>query len=226
MNKILPIAAVAVAVVGAGAYLMTPSDDVTETAFATADAQTASTDAAEIDVSSIQEMSIGSEDAPITIVEYASYTCPHCASFHAGAFKQIKENYIDTGKVKFDYREVYFDRYGLWASMVARCGNDTNRFFGISDILYTKQREWSAGGDPATIAQELRTIGLSAGLTPDEVDACMQDADNAQTLVGWFQQNADADDISSTPSFIINGEKYGNMNYADFSKTLDDLIAE
>ena len=63
----------------------------------------------------------GSADAKVEIIEYASYTCPHCASFHAGPYKDLKKDYVDTGKVKFVYREVYFDRFGLWASMIARC---------------------------------------------------------------------------------------------------------
>lgn len=217
MNKLV-IAAAAVAVIGAGAYFFTAPAGSNQTAFAAAEAQTT---AADVDVSSIQEMIMGSEDAPITVVEYASYTCPHCASFHANAFKELKANYIDTGKVKFVYREVYFDRPGLWASMIARCGANTQRFFGVSDILYTSQREWTGSGDAAAIAGSLRTIGLSAGLTADDVDACMQDAEKAQNLVGWFQKNADADDISSTPSFVIDGEKFSNMSYADFAATLD-----
>ena len=86
----------------------------------TAQAQTAT----EIDTSSVIEMTIGAEDAPIEMIEYASYTCPHCGKFHTDVFKKLKQNYIDTGKVRFTYREVYFDRYGLWASMVARCGGE------------------------------------------------------------------------------------------------------
>jgi len=89
---------------------------------------------AEVDTSTIVEMVQGAEDAPVTIVEYASYTCPHCANFHAGPYKQLKKDYIDTGKVKFIYREVYFDRYGLWASMVARCSGP-EKFFGITDLI-------------------------------------------------------------------------------------------
>ena len=78
-------------------------------------------DAGTFDTSSIVEMQIGNPDAPVTIIEYASYTCPHCKRFHEGPFKQLKAEYIDTGKINFIYREVYFDRYGLWASAIARC---------------------------------------------------------------------------------------------------------
>lgn len=172
----------------------------------------------------IPDMVMGADDAPIEIVEYASYTCPHCASFHAGPFKQLKENYIDTGKVRFVYREVYFDRFGLWASMVARCGEGA-RFFEISDMIYEKQREWTASGDPATISAELQKLGKIAGLDQATLDACMSDGGFAQSLVNWFQANAERDGINSTPSFLIDGEKYANMSYAQFASVLDEKLS-
>lgn len=180
---------------------------------------------ADIDTSSIVEMTLGSEDAPVEVIEYASYTCPHCASFHNNVFKSLRSDYIDTGKVHFVYREVYFDRYGLWASMVARCGGEM-RFFGISEILYAEQSDWLASRDPATIADELRKIGRKAGLEQETLDACLSDAAKAETLVAWYQENAQADDIDSTPSFIIDGTKYTNMGYEEFSRILNEKLAE
>ena len=180
--------------------------------------------AQEATMTEIQDMVLGAEDAPIEIIEYASYTCPHCKTFHDRAFKELKENYIDTGKVRFVYREVYFDRFGLWASMVARCG-DAARFFEITDMIYEKQREWTASGDPATISQELQKIGKIAGLDQASLDACLTDGAFAQSLVGWFQANAERDGINSTPSFMIDGEKYANMPYTDFARILDEKLA-
>ncbi|MEP3300149.1 MAG: DsbA family protein [Pseudoruegeria sp.] len=219
MQSKFTLAALAAVAVAGGAYLFTTSAPTT-TGFAMAEAQTA-----DIDTSSITDMFIGVEDAPVEIIEYASYTCPHCANFHSAVFKQLKENYIDTGKVKFTYREVYFDRFGLWASMVARCGGDM-RFFGISDLLYSEQKEWTGSGDPAEIAENLKKIGLKAGLSSDELDVCMQDGAKAQTLVAWFEENAKADDVNSTPTFIVDGKKESNMNYADFSALLDEKLGE
>ena len=86
----------------------------------------------------IADMMQGSSDAKVEIIEYASYTCPHCASFHAGPYKDLKKDYVDTGKVKFVFREVYFDRFGLWASMIARCAGP-DRFFGMTDLLFKEQ---------------------------------------------------------------------------------------
>ncbi|WP_439141489.1 DsbA family protein [Planktotalea sp.] len=175
--------------------------------------------------SEIPDMVQGSADAKVEIIEYASFTCPHCASFHAGPYKDLKKDYIDTGKVKFVYREVYFDRFGLWASMIARCAGP-DRFFGMTDLIYKEQSLWSRAGDPAAIVAELRKIGLKGGLDNDTLDACLEDADNAQALVAWYQENAERDNIRSTPSFLINGEPYSNMNYADFSAIIDEKLAE
>lgn len=173
----------------------------------------------------IPDMVMGQEDAPVTVVEYASFTCPHCQNFHETVFGQLKADYIDTGKVKFVYREVYFDKYGLWAAMVARCGG-TEKYFGIADILYDTQKEWLAPGDEAGIADNLRKIGLKAGIAPEALDACMKDNDTAKAMVATYQANATADGIEGTPSFIIDGQKYANMPYEEFAEVLDEKLGE
>ena len=176
------------------------------------------------DPSAIPDMVLGNPDAAVEVIEYASYTCPHCANFHASAWPQLKADYIDTGKIKFVYREVYFDRFGLWASMIARCGGEM-RFWGITDLIYERQREWIAGGsDPALIVENLRKIGKTAGLDDAALDACMSDGETAQNLVAWYETNSKADGITGTPSFIINGEKYSNMPWDEFKALLDGLL--
>lgn len=171
----------------------------------------------------IQEMVLGAEDAPVEIIEYASFTCPHCATFHKGVFKDLKADYIDTGKVKFTYREVYFDRYGLWGSLVARCGGE-DRFFGITEMIYDTQGEWSRAGSEAAIADELRKIGRIAGLENDQLEACLSNGDKARGLIEWYQANAEEHGISSTPSFVINGTTYSNMSYGEFQEIIDDKL--
>lgn len=171
----------------------------------------------------IVEMSLGNPDASVHVIEYASFTCGHCANFEKGVFPEIRKNYIDTDKIKFTFRDVYFDRYGLWASMVARC--DPMRYFGVQHLVFDDISGW-ASGEPAQVADNLRKIGRKAGLSDDQVNACLQDADMAQSLVSWWEANSKEHDIDSTPSFIINGKKYSNMSYADFSKILDEKLAE
>ena len=221
MKKLLPVIALAIFAVLGGTWFLTQSSDPSDPILGSALAQ----EAGEIDTSTVAEMVLGNSDAAVEVIEYASFTCPHCAAFHANQFQELKANYIDTGLIKFVYREIYFDRFGLWASMVARCGGEM-RFFGISDMLYDQQREWIAGGqDPALIAGNLRRIGLTAGLDGEQVDACLSDPTTAQTLVAWFEENSARDEITSTPSFIINGEKFSNMSYSDFAAVLDERLA-
>lgn len=173
----------------------------------------------------VPDMVLGNPDATVVLTEYASYTCPHCANFHTAVFKDLKRDYIDTGKIKFVYREVYFDRYGLWASMMARCGGDM-RYFGIQDILYSSQQEWAASDNPATVVENLRRIGRTAGLDNAALDACMNDGAMAQAMVAKYQADTEADDITSTPSFMLNGTKHSNMNYADLKALLDAELAK
>lgn len=175
---------------------------------------------ADVDTSTIVDMVQGAEDAPVTIVEYASFTCPHCATFHSGPFKQLKKEYIDTGKVKFIFREVYFDRYGLWASMIARC-TGPEKFFGITDLVFEGQSTWSRAGDAGSIVDELRKIGRLAGIESDTLEACLKDGTKAQTLVSWYKENAEADEITSTPSFVVNGKSVENQAYSTFSAIID-----
>lgn len=185
-----------------------------------AGAANAQTTAGDFDTSSIQEMVLGNPDAAVTVIEYASFTCPHCADFHSGAFKQLKADFIDTGKIKFIYREVYFDRPGLWASMIARCGGQ-DKFFGIVDLIFKGLSTWARAGEPAAIVEELRKIARLAGMDNETIDACLQDGDKAQTLVAWFEENKDRDNITSTPSFLINGAKHSNMPYAEMKKLIE-----
>ncbi|KPA21207.1 Disulfide bond formation protein D precursor [Shimia sp. SK013] len=222
MKRILPLVAVVVLAVAGGAYWLNtqqgPVAGVTQI-------EPVSSDGADVDTSGVVEMVMGAEDAKVTIIEYASFTCPHCASFHSQVLKPLKAEFVDTGKVKFIFRDVYFDRFGLWASMVARCGGQ-EKFFGIADILMSTQAEWSRAGDPTAIAGALRKTGRLAGLDDDTLQACLQDEDKAKALVGWYQENAAADDVNATPTLIIDGEKYSNMSYAALKELIEEKLAE
>jgi len=213
----LALVALAAIAVGGWVSLGGRSADPTLPGLGMAGAQTATVE--------VPEIVIGNPDAKVVVTEYASFTCPHCASFHGAVFKPLKVDYIDTGKIKFVYREVYFDRYGLWAAMVARCGGEM-RYFGISDILYSAQAEWSGSNDATAVVENLRKIGRTAGMSNDELDVCLQNADMAQAMVAKFQADSKADNIDSTPSLIINGEKHSNMSYADLKAIIDAKLAE
>jgi len=171
------------------------------------------------------DFALGPVDAKVKITEYASFTCPHCGDFHANVFKPLKTDYIDTGKVRFEHREVYFDRYGLWAAMMARCGGEM-RYFGIIDILYATQREWAASEDPNVVVENLKKIGRTAGMDGGALDTCMTDLTKAEALVAHFEANMKADAIEGTPTLIINGTKHSNMSYADLRAIIDAELAK
>ena len=165
-------------------------------------------------------MMIGNPEATVTVIEYASYTCPFCASFHRDVWPLLKANYIDTGKINFIYREVYFDRYGLWAGMMARCGGH-EKYFGITEVLYQQQRDWIDRENPEATVNNLRTIGKIAGISEADLDACFQDGAKAEALVAEFKKNAEADSVNSTPTLIVNGTNYANMDYGELTAIID-----
>lgn len=221
MNKPLVLAGALAAVVAAGAawFTLAPSGMTVTPLVTAAGAEEAAVPSSV--VSKVPDMVLGSADAPLTVVEYASYTCPHCANFHAAVWDEFRKNYIDTGKVRFVYREVYFDKYGLMAAVVARCGGP-EKYFGISDMFMEKQSEWLASGDDAGITDAVKKIGLAAGLTSDQINACLADTEQQKAMIDVYQMNTTKDKIEGTPTLIINGELYsGEMSYAEFAAKLD-----
>lgn len=221
-SVVLGAAMALIAAVGALWYTGKPGTSGITPISLSADAQETSSAATTSSVASrVPDMVLGKVDAPVTVVEYASFTCPHCANFHATVWDGFKKNYIDAGKVKFVYREVYFDKFGLWAAMVARCGGP-EKYFGISDILYNSQKDWLASGDEKGISDALKKIGLTAGMTQDQVNTCLNDNDQAKAMVTAYQTNATNDNIQGTPTFLINGEAHsGEMSYDEFAALLD-----
>lgn len=179
--------------------------------------------ATEADFARVPDMSRGDPDAPVTVIEYASLTCPHCATFHRNVMPRLKEEYVDTGQVYFITREVYFDRYGLWAAMLARCGGEA-RYFPMIEMIFENQREWASSNDPAVVVENLRRLGRRSGLSNDEVDACLQDADQARAMVAVYQHHATNDRIEATPSFVVDGELHSNMSFEAFSALLDQRL--
>lgn len=213
----------ATGILGAGAYLLWNGrggqrfqTEAPLTPFTAANAQEVT------DLPDVIEMSKGNPDSGVTLIEYASFTCPHCRNFHTNVLPDLTRDYIDTGLINFVYREVYFDRYGLWAGMVARCGGPL-RYFGIVDLIYAQQSEWTQGA-PAEIAENLKRIGRTAGLSNDELDACMTDAAMAQAMIANYEAQMEVHQIAGTPAFVINDELHGNMNYTDMRGLLDTAL--
>ncbi|WP_017998201.1 DsbA family protein [Paracoccus sp. N5] len=172
----------------------------------------------------LPDIVLGQADAPVTIVEYASFTCPHCAAFHDENLPKLKADYIDTGKVKFIQRDVYFDAVGLWAGILARCGGD-DKYYAVSDLLMSEQKTWLDGKTMDDISANLRKVGAKAGMTPEQMDTCWNDKQKVADLVTTFQTHATADKVEGTPSFVIDGEKVSNQPWDEMKKIIDAKLA-
>jgi protein-disulfide isomerase len=171
------------------------------------------------------DMAIGEASAPVTLVEYASLTCPHCATFHATIFPEIKEKYIDTGKVRFVFRQFPTPpaRLAVGGEVLARCKGDSETYYKLLGLLFEKQRFWIYAQSPA---QALRDIGATVGVSADDFDACLAD-DSFFTRIQEVGLHAQETwNINSTPQFVINGELAKDMNTAaDFVAKLDAALA-
>ena len=171
--------------------------------------------------SKYMEMSKGNENATVVFVEYASLTCPACAAFHANVYPKLNEEYIQTGKIKFIHREIYFDRAGLWAALTARCTNVANRYFGMLDLLYSEQQMWSRSESNDEIVNALLKISAKSGIEKEKAISCLEDQEKALELVNQYQVYVNQDGIESTPTFVINEKKYTNRSYEELREIIE-----
>ena len=172
-----------------------------------------------------QEMGKGEESAPVVMIEYASLTCSHCAEFYKSVFPKLKKNYIDKGLLRMIHREIYFDRVGLWAALIARCSNNNEKYFGILKILYEDQARWSGSNDNDTIVEELLKVSAKAGMSRASAISCLEDEKKALDLVKEFKSYVKKDEIESTPTFVINGIKYSNRSYEELKEIIEKNLS-
>lgn len=171
--------------------------------------------------SNLKEMELGDADAPVTIVEYASLTCPHCKSFHDDTFKAIKEAYVDTGKVRFIYRDFPFDPRAAAASMLARCAPE-NQYFPMIDMFFEQQTSWSRAEDARGALQKLSKL---AGFTQESFEACLTNQQLLDDVTEVRNRASEEFGVSSTPTFIINGDRYsGSMSVEVMSAVIDTYL--
>lgn len=167
------------------------------------------------------EIVLGKADAPVTIIEYASMTCPHCAAFHQDVLPALKQKYIDTGKVKLVFREFPLDGVALRASMMARCAGEA-KAYPMIDILFKQQKIWATSEDPIGALSRIAKLG---GMSQGTFDACLADETLMKQLVQSRQEGADKFDIKGTPSFIIDGKTYdGDTEIEEFDAILQPLL--
>ncbi|NQV46553.1 MAG: DsbA family protein [Rhodospirillaceae bacterium] len=172
---------------------------------------------------STAEMVIGSPDAPVTMIEYASLTCPHCAAFHTETLPKIKKAYVDTGKVRIIYRDFPLGSLAMGAAMLARCSG-TKNYFTMLGALFASQATWARSETPL---QALEGIARLSGMTVDDVDSCMNDKALFEHLKNVANEASNSLGVESTPTFFIEGTKVpGNMPFEDFQDILDKAIAK
>jgi len=164
---------------------------------------------------------IGNKDSNVTVIEYASMTCGHCATFHNKVFPKLKEKYIETGKIKFIYRDFPLDQQALHASILARCA-PKEKYFDFLELIFNTQEKWISGKDE--FVDKLTNIGQMGGLSENQISSCFRNENLVDLVIDNRSVGEKKYNISSTPSFIINEKKFTAMSFKDFEKVLDDLL--
>ena len=169
---------------------------------------------------SLPEKQLGKDDAPVTIVEYASMTCGHCAGFHKNTLPVIKEKYVDTGKVRLIMREFPFDPRATAGFMLARCAND--KYFAMIDVLFKQQETWAFSENSR---DALLQIAKLAGFSQESFEACLTDQKLMTDVQSVRDRGAKDFGVDSTPTFFINGSKYpGAMTVEEMSAIIDGML--
>ncbi len=164
-----------------------------------------------------EDVVLGNADAPITIFEYASFTCPHCADFDRRTLPMLKEAWIDTGKARLIYRDFPLDEPALHASVLARCAPPA-MFYGFVDVLFRNQENWARAPD---VDAALGRLGKLGGLSGEKFDGCLRDQQFVNKILTERLQASQQYGVQSTPTFFINGRKLeGSLPYAEFDKAL------
>ncbi|PWK68135.1 DsbA family protein [Aminobacter sp. AP02] len=173
-----------------------------------------------LEAGSLPDMQLGKADAPVTIVEYASMTCPHCAHFHETTLPELKTKYIDTGKARLIYREFPFDPLAEAGFMLARCSKDN--YFPMVDVLFKQQQSWAASQTPK---DALLQISKLAGFTQESFEACLTDQKLLDDIRAVRARGEKDFKVDSTPTFFINGNVYkGAMTIDEMSAVIDGML--
>lgn len=172
---------------------------------------------------SLPDMALGPANATVTITEFASMTCPHCAAFTEKVFPKIKSEYIDTGKIRFVFREFPLDIKAAAGSMLARCiaKDDSGKYFAVIDMLFRQQNDWAAKNTTETLTR----IGKQAGLSQQQVEDCLKDQALLDKIAADQKYANEVLKVNSTPTFFINGEMIkGDQTFEEFDKRIKSLL--
>jgi protein-disulfide isomerase len=198
--------------VGISALALMASSDMVVSVPAWAQAKMPEADLAQ--AGPLGDQVMGAENAPITVIEYASMTCPHCAQFQEKTFPKLKERYIDTGKVRFIFREFPLDPLAAGAFMLARCA-DKDKYFAIIDLLFGTQRQWVVPNP----LQPLLNVAKQAGYTEETFNTCLKNQQVLDGIQSVRDRAAKVLNVESTPTFFVNGKRVvGDVSIEDLEK--------
>jgi len=172
---------------------------------------------------SLPDMALGPATSPVTITEYASMTCGHCANFNETVFPKIKSEYIDSGKIRYVFREFPLDIKAAAGSMLARCiaKDDGGKYFAVVDMLFRQQNDWVTKNTAETLAR----IGKQAGLSQQAVEDCLKDQALLDKIAADQKFASEVLKVNSTPTFFINGEMVkGATSFEEFDKKIKALL--
>jgi len=172
----------------------------------------------------LPELTFGPAEAKVTVVEYASMTCGHCANFAKSVWPEFKRKYVDSGKVHFVFREFPLDNLAAAAAMLARCAGG-DKTFPLIEILFEKQMDWAFGeGNPVP---KLFEIAKQAGFTQESFDKCLRDQKLLDDVTAGRTRATDVFGVSATPTFFINGKRLQEApTIAAFDKLIEPLLAK
>lgn len=174
---------------------------------------------------SLPDMALGPKDAAVTVTEYASMTCSHCAAFNEQVFPKVKQAYIDSGKIRYVFREFPLDIKAAAGSMLSRCiaKDDAAKYFAVTDLLFKQQSEWVL----KDTTDQLKRIGKMGGLSNEEVEKCLKDQALLDKIAADQKYASEVLKVNATPTFFINGEMLrGEASFEEFSKKIDALLAK
>ena len=170
-------------------------------------------------------LAIGDENAKVTIKVFSSLTCPHCAQFHDKIFDQLKKDYIDTKKVKFEHHGFPLDLAALNAEMILRCKNDPKRNFELLSEIYKRQEIWAVGSDIELINNSIKKIGREFGMEESKMNTCLKNEELQEQILNERIEAQKKYKISSTPTIFINEKKYvGKHDFNEFKKELEKIL--
>lgn len=224
-STLIALAAVAVVLAGvAGYFIFMQSQGSSSSSFADAPQETGPSQVAMdelLNPGPIPDQILGAADAPVTVVEYASLTCSHCGEFHKDTYPEVKKRYIDTGKIRFIFRDFPLDQFATAGAMLGRCAGD-GKYHAVTEAFFNQQDALRAAPDPFVW---LQSFAKQVGFTQESFEACLKNQSLTDNILAVRQRASEKFGVNSTPTFFFNGKvRRGGMTIEEFEKELEPFL--